>query len=69
MPLFCGYGLTFPHYIHFEHLLHSIKGISISGQRAGEYEIKAYTAVAANIQGGRLFVKTPDEVSGFTILD
>ncbi|MDE0317175.1 MAG: hypothetical protein OXM61_20020 [Candidatus Poribacteria bacterium] len=45
------------------------QGISMSGQRAGEYEIKAYTAVAANIQGGRLFVKTPDEVSGFTILD
>lgn len=44
------------------------QGISMSGQNAGEYEIKAYTAVRAAIRGGRLEVEA-HEVSVFWLFE
>ena len=45
------------------------QGISMSGRRPGQYEIKAYTAVRTAIQGGRLEVQTDDEVAVFWIFE
>lgn len=45
------------------------QGIDMKGQRVGEYEIRAYTAVRTNIRGDLLAVETPDEVTVFRIFE